>query len=55
MITRRAAFARCTRALAVLTPEHQRREADRAHREFLVRLRASLRVLQHTTAPRRAH
>jgi hypothetical protein len=55
VITRRAAFTRCVRALDVLTPENQRREADRQHRAFVARLRASLRELQHTTAPRRAH
>lgn len=43
MITRRAVYAQCTRALdPVLSPAYARREADRAHRAFLRQLRASV-------------
>lgn len=43
MITRRAAYTQCTRALdPVLDVGYQRREADKAHRAFLRALRASV-------------
>lgn len=61
MISRRAAYTQCTRALdPVLCPVYARREADRAHRAFVRGLRASLRPMarrpptniDHSTNPR---